>query len=326
MANHMKARLPWGVDRELMELLAREALRSAFGECFKPGADDALEFAFELPGQERSWNTSQVWSQGPRHVEARHGCRGLAKVAQAVEFDALCACFGADVYVDEGVGRCALDEPGRVNLAALRLFGAGFEGKPKKGLGGVWLLGAQEAAFAREQAHPALFGVKEPKDFLQYASGAMDELDQLDWGAGVDWAAAVESRWPAGKAMGSGLAGSALLPSAALGKKMPPSALKKASRSGLERALAVALAWGRASSASEVLGRLRELGHDPSAALEAIRPLWSAKVNARVKALKDCDPAAREKLSFEAQARRGFEAAELEQQALAAPSKKACAL
>ena len=266
MANHAHAKLPWAVDERLMELLAAEALKAVFGDYYRN--EGALSFAQRLGWNqgESAAGSTQVWAEGPRHVEMRHGCNGLDALAQRIEFQALAGCFGAEVFWDDGW--TDTPEPGRQKLNLMRRFHAGFGEEEVDHVGNIsfpmWLLSPRQERAARAACDPQIFRRRREN---HKSPGA--EADVLDWGSKIDWAAAVEARWPDGEGMSAAMARAALSPSAALGLPCHGPSLAKAGRLGLEKALSLAIFWGRAQSALEILERLKATSPAPKESLEA---------------------------------------------------------
>jgi hypothetical protein len=288
MANHARAQLPWGVDSTLMELFAATAMQAAFGGYYVVDSEKdygPLSFSRLEPSTGRPFGgmTTQVWSESPRHVEMRHGCQGLDRVAQALEFDAICSCFGAPIANDDGIGDYLLGQPGACFLLPMRFMDGGlaevespFEKKRKSAAGAqpTWLLGPGELPTAQAMLDPIFFDAPAIDRRAIYTPGPEREnylrqkaKDVLRWGPKLDWAGAVESAHPGGAGLDAKSAGAALLPSAALDIAFAPCALAKASVAGLERALAVAALWSNAGAASSLHARLAEVSSDASVSL-----------------------------------------------------------
>lgn len=288
MANHARAQLPWGVDSALMELFAAKAMQAAFGGYYVEGPEmgyGPLSFSRLEPSTSspRGGMTTQVWSDSPRHVEMRHGCHGLDRVAQAFEFDAICSCFGAPIANDDGIGDYLLDQPGSCLLLPMRFMDGGLaetsppltkEQKPAACAKPTWLLGPDELPIAQAMLDPIFFAPPAIDRRAIYAPGPEREnylrqkaQDVLRWGAKLDWAEAVEAAYPGGAGLDAKSAGAALLPSAVLDIAFAPCALAKANVAGLERALAVAALWSNGSASSILHARLGEASSDATASL-----------------------------------------------------------
>lgn len=269
MANHARGRLPWSASSEVVELFAQEMMRAAFGDCFEAQEDEG-PLAFKSSVELAQDQSTQVWSDSETHVEMRHGPSGLSGVAQHLEFSGLCAAFGACVAMDEGIGHYALARPGRLSLLPSRAFNGGFWGSSgKKKNQSLWMIAPDQMARAQASLDAAFFNPPPVSPVAIYSTGPEREKylrhrdqDALDWGAKVEWSQAMERAYPDGEGLDAKKAASALLPSAALGLPCPPKALQKAGQAGLERALCVALIWGRAGAAREIHGRLAQKSAD----------------------------------------------------------------
>lgn len=287
MANHARVKLPWTVDPDIMELFAREAMRAAFGGFYKQDDErGVLSFSKDVGD---SGGATNVWSDSGRHVEMRHGCQGLDMVAQSMEFEALCACFGSSTASDDGIGGYLLEAPGLLRLATMRPMCGGLGPRAPSdgpdgvslllghmlgsgGRAGMWMLGMEEQKAARSLLDPMFFNppIRASKALSSPSERTADyervrAMDVVDWGSRLDWAAAVDAAYPQGLGMGAHVAANALLPAAALGIACPAHALEKSGVTGLERALSVALLWLRADTAKQLHGRLIEASAHPDA-------------------------------------------------------------
>ena len=278
MANHGVAKLPWSIDSKIMELFAGAAMRAAFGGFYVHEPEHG-SLGYVQAGSKPAMST-QVWSDGPTHVEMRRGCDGLDAVAQEALFQSTASCFGAPTAWDDG--EYAMETPGVLKLLDLRRFHDGCSAKSlgldrpgKKDDGPAWLLTGPMRAKARKMLAPIFF---DPPDIALtgiYQPGAnrdaylrAREEDALDWGSTLDWAGTVEAAYPDGEGLRARAAFAALLPSAALGRPCPASALGKVGLAGLERALAVAVYWSRAEVAKQIHERLCSVSADPKASEE----------------------------------------------------------
>jgi hypothetical protein len=328
MANHASARHPWAVDDKIFSLFAKHAMEAAFGGCYVSetnrgdlsyGGD--LNFV-QIQKSQGAWTpATQIWRDSDRHVEMRHGCSGLDRVAQALEFEALCSCFGAPVANDDGIGDYLVDKPGRFQLLPMRGHCDGLGPKAKsKGMAKVgkmlakmmgspdqwanaqmsadtmWLLSSAQQETAKKMLDPIFF--EGPQfDTAQYfipgptrdAYLKHKKIDVLAWGSKLDWAAVVESAYPAGAGLDAKSAASALLPSAALGQDCPPSALAKASVPALERALGVALLWSNPDVAKQIHSALATKSPDMEASDKQAFEICS-KFLAKRERTKEGDP------------------------------------
>lgn len=296
MANHAYMKLPWGVDSDIMNLFASEAMMAAFGGYFVPEHDEgALTFTQAVSDGGAYSMTTQIWSESSRHVEMRHGCVGLTRVAQALEFEVLGSCFGAPIGSDDGIGDYLLDRPGRFEILPLRSFCDGLNpaarsysfakasAKLSKLLSlsipiqagadadnTMWLLTKEQQAEAKKMVDPVFFNAPNFDPHGTFKPGPkrdeylrIKKLDVMDWASKLDWDKAMELAYPQGSGLDAKKAGAALLPSAALGIDCPKSALERSGVEGLERALAVALLWSNAATAKRIHNKLCEVASNP---------------------------------------------------------------
>ena len=111
----------------------------------------------------------------------------------------------------------------------------------------------------------------------------MCRVDVVDWGSKIEWSKTVDIAYPGGAGLGVTSAASALLPSAALGIKCSSAALSKASVTGLERALSVALLWMRADASKEIHSRLIEVAPHPEVSESKAKALCDIAIAKRAK-------------------------------------------
>lgn len=313
MANHAVAKLPWSVDGNVMRLFASEMMKAAFGGHFvAKDVDDPFGFSQVEKGMSGWDQTTMVWSDSPKHLEMRHGCGGMDRVAQVLEFEGIAASFGAPIANDDGIGDYRVDRPGRLHLLPMRGHCDGFspkkDGRSKAGkvlallMAGVhfegaegssstfWLMSQEQFDAAKTRVDPVFFNPPDVDLHGWYLPGPKRdaylrarEVDVLHWSDKLDWAAAVDKAYPAGKGMDASAAASALMPSAALDLACSSHALERAGEKGLQRALAVALMWANPLSASAIHGQLVRVASDPDAALKSAMDACAKMVAKRAK-------------------------------------------
>lgn len=320
MANHAVAKLPWSVDANVMKLFASEMMKAAFGGHFvAKDAEDPFGFSQVEEGVAGWDRTTMVWSDAGKYLEMRHGCGGLDRVAQALEFEGVAAAFGAPIANDEGIGDYRVDRPGRMHLLPMRghcdgfwassgdgsagigkilsalMAGAPWERKAAGEASTMWMMSRAQCVAAKGRLDPIFFNPPDVDLHGAYQPGPKRdaylrarELDVLNWSKSLDWAAAVDAAYPGGKGLDAASAASALMPSAALDLDCPSHALERAGEKALQRALSVALMWSNGRSASAIHGRLAQVASDPDAALKYAMDMCSKLVSKREKC-KDGD-------------------------------------
>lgn len=308
MANHGHVRFPWAVPPKLLALYTEEMMKTIFNgflvhqdqvedpENFKgisviANEETSLRFV-PVSGGKESGYTTQVWSDGPLHLEMRHGPHGLMSVGQALEFRSLAASFGCSIFWDDG--NHALKKPGSVALLDYRTYNDGLS---DGGFGNMfvgllkgkklftqnkdqnedivkavsWGLWGDNLSTAKTLLDPIFF--KSPPVTIETyykldrdseSFKQMRREDTYHWGLKFNWGALVDEKFKE-TPLTKSEANAALLPSAAIGMPCSKLALKTASVTGLERALAVSLIWANPVEAKELYEMLATKSKDLSA-------------------------------------------------------------
>lgn len=283
MASQAHAILPWGVDQRLMQLLAKTVAQAAFNGYYILSVDDPDGICFS-PAIDGAGGNTCSRQESPTRVSISRGRHGLTKIAQALSFEALGACFGASVAWDDEFEFYRIDRPGQFKILPFRSLGDGLPLPEFAGLnelpGCLWTTTPAQAALAANLLDPVFFRVPHVEPLTSLLSGLPDpaerrrkslQADVLYWAPRMDWAAAVEASYPNGDGLDARSAGSALMPSAALNIPLPERALSKAGKTGLERSLSVALSWGSARAAIGIHARLMQVSKDIAGSMARVK-------------------------------------------------------